>query len=272
MSDAPVLREQDGTVLLLTLNRPAKKNAFDERQWDAFASALRAAREDPSVAVVVVTGAGGNFSAGVDLGTFQGGRVEREDGFESGYDNLMDALVAFDKPLIAAATGVGIGIGATFLFHCDVVYVGESLRLRLPFVQLGLVPEGASSYMLQAAIGSRRAAELFYSAEWIDTARALETGIATRAFTDEELLPAARAKAQEMGQWPVSALQATKRTLLVAHRAGVEAALVAERDGMKQQAGSPENIEAVTAFFEKRKPDFAKLREGGASGARKADA
>jgi enoyl-CoA hydratase/carnithine racemase len=261
MSDAEprVLRQLEDGVLLLTLNRPRKKNAFDDPQWDALRDALRDAREDDAVAVVVVTGAGGDFSAGVDLASFGGG-PPREDGKPNGYYGLMEALVAFDKPLIAAARGVGVGIGATFLFHCDVVYLGESARLRLPFVALGLVPEGGSSYLLQAVIGARRAAELFYTAEWIDASRALETGIATRVFPDALLLDAALAKAREIARNPVSALRATKRTLKRAHEAGLRAALEAEDAGMSAQAGSPENVEAVRAFLEKRPPDFAKLR------------
>jgi enoyl-CoA hydratase/carnithine racemase len=263
MSEEPrVLRSQDGGVLLLTLNRPRKKNAFDDPQWDALRDALRDGREDDTVACVVVTGAGSDFSAGVDLGSFGGGGAPREDGKPSGYFGLMEALVAFDKPLVAAVRGVGVGIGATFLFHCDVVYLGESARLRLPFVALGLVPEGASSYMLQTVIGSRRAAELFYTAEWITAARALETGIATRVYPDDALLDAALAKAAEIAKNPVSALRATKRTLMRAHAAGIAAALQAEDAGMAAQAGSPENIEAVRAFLEKRPPDFAKLRAG----------
>src|SRR5574338_823957 len=210
MTDAPVLERREDGVVLLVLNRPAKKNAFDEAQWDAFADALRAARADDEVAAVVGTGAGGDFSAGVDLSSFSQ-RPARSDGFESGYYNTMDALVAFDKPLVGAAAGVAVGFGATFLFHCDVVYVGESLRMRLPFVRLGLVPEAASSYLLPAMIGTRRAAELFFTAEWIDAARALEAGIATRVVPDAELVETALAKAREIAQHPVSSLRATKR-------------------------------------------------------------
>jgi enoyl-CoA hydratase/carnithine racemase len=259
MSDA-VLRELDGEgVLLVTLNRPAKKNAFDDAQWDGLRDALNDARKDPRVAVVVVTGAGGDFSAGQDLSAF-GAAAERDDGHPNGYYGCMDALAAFDKPLLAAAKGVGIGIGATFLFHCDVVYVGESVRLRLPFVALGLVPEGASSYLLQQVIGSQRAAELFYTAEWIDAGQAVEVGIAAGVFPDAQLLEATLAVAREIAQYPVSALQATKRTLMRAHRDGIRAAFEAENEGMRQQAGSPENIEAVKAFLEKRKPDFSSFR------------
>ena len=257
----PVLRERDDAgVLLVTFNRPHKKNAFDDAQWDAASAALREAREDAGVAALVVTGAGSDFSAGVDLSSFTQTPMPRSDGHASAYHAFMQELCALDKPLLAAAKGVGIGIGCTLLFHCDVVYVGESVRLRMPFVSLGLVPEGASSAMLEAVVGSRTAAELLFAAEWIDAARALETGIATRVFPDAELLAATLARAREFARWPVGSLQATKRTLLAQRRERVEAALRAEDEGMRRQAGSPENIEAVRAFMEKRAPDFRKLR------------
>ncbi|MCH6564213.1 MAG: enoyl-CoA hydratase/isomerase family protein, partial [Myxococcales bacterium] len=133
--DAPVLKELDGEgVLLVTLNRPAKKNAFNEAQWDAASEALREAREDPRVAALVITGAGGDFTAGVDLSSFARPPDPREDGFETGYDAFMATLIEFDKPLLAAVRGVGVGIGCTLLFHCDVVYGCEGVRLRRPFV------------------------------------------------------------------------------------------------------------------------------------------
>jgi enoyl-CoA hydratase/carnithine racemase len=171
----------------------------------------------------------------------------------------MKELYAFDKPLLAAAKGVGVGFGATCLFHCDIVYVGESVRLRLPFVNLGLVPEAASSYMLQTVIGYQRAAELFFTAEWIDAERAVSSGIAARSFRDDELLEATLAKAREIAQWPAASLQATKQTLRAPHLEAIWAAEKAEQAGMKAQVGSPENVEAVTAFIEKRPPNFQKL-------------
>ncbi len=268
MSVSPLIETPSTGVRLITLNRPAKKNAFDEPQWDGFADALRAASADDEVAVAVVTGAGGDFSAGVDLSSFGGG-IQRTDRFASGYDNTMDALVAFEKPLIAAACGVCVGFGATFLFHCDVLYLGESARLRLPFVRLGLVPEGASSYLLQALVGPRRAAELLYTAEWIPAARALEIGIATAVHPDAQLQGVALGKAREIAQFPVSSLRETKRTLKAAHVAGLRVALDAEAAGMRVQAGSPENVEAVRAFMEKREPDYRAARAAaGARGAK----
>jgi enoyl-CoA hydratase/carnithine racemase len=261
-SDEPVLRALDDEgVLLLTLNRPDKKNAFNDPQWDGLRDALNEAREDERVAVAVITGAGKDFSSGQDLSAFSGA-ADREDGNPNGFAGCVDALFAFDKPIVAAAKGIGVGGGCTMLFACDLVYVGESLRLRLPFVSLGLVPELASSYLLQRNIGSQRAAELFYTAEWIDAARALEVGIAARVFPDAELLEGALAKAREIAQWPVSSLRATKRCLMAAREDGVRRAREIEDDLIMKQAGSPANVEAITAFLEKRPPDFRKLRQG----------
>lgn len=252
--------DEDG-VLLLTFNRPEKKNAFDEQQWQEAAAALREAQVDPLVAVVVVTGAGGDFSAGVDLGSFGQRRDSDAEQLPSGYATFMDALVKFDKPLLAAVRGVGIGIGCTMLFHCDAVYVGESLRLRLPFAALGLVPEGASSYMLPALVGTRVAAELLLTAEWINAARAVSTGIATASMSDDEVLPHTLAKAREMAQFATGSLQGIKRTLLQVRQGGLELALKVEAATMAAQVGTPENQEAIAAFRERRPPDFKKLRK-----------
>jgi enoyl-CoA hydratase/carnithine racemase len=258
----PIQTQLDGEgVLLVTLTRPHRKNAFNEAQWDGLASTLRNAAKDPAVAVAVLTGAGGNFSSGVDLSSFGGSPPpQREDGFKSGYFACVASIFDFDKPLMAAVQGVAIGGGCTIAVASDIVYVGESVRMRLPFANLGLVPEIASSYTLQASIGRQRAAELMFTAEWIDARRAVEVGMAARSFPDDELLSAALTKAREIAQWPVSALRGIKRTLQVAHRAGIEAAIEVEDRLMDELAGSPENIEAVKAFMEKRAPDFKQFR------------
>ncbi len=261
MTEDPILQQLDDEgVLLITMNRPDKKNAFNDPQWDGLRDALRAARENPAVAVVVLAGAGRDFSSGQDLSAFGQASEPREDGHPNGFRGCVDAVFAFDKPLLAAVKGVAVGGGCTLAVACDIVYVGDSLRMRLPFASLGLVPELASSYTLQSAIGRQRAAELFFTAEWIGADRAVEVGMAARQFPDAELLPATMAKAREMAQWPVSALVGIKQTLQVANRAGVEAALRAEDEGMEKFAGSPENMEAVLAFMEKRPPDFKKFR------------
>ena len=269
MTEPRVLTERDDGVLLATLNRPERKNAFDDPLWDGLRETLDHARADRSVGVLLLTGAGGNFSSGQDLSAFPTDGAGPDDGGsaigsieDTAFSRFADALVAFDKPLVAAATGIAVGGGATILFHADVLYVGDGLRMRLPFANLGLVPELASSYTLQQAIGSQRAAELFYTAEWIDAGRAVDVGIAAASYPDDDLLAAAKAKAAEIAQWPVASLQATKRCLMVAHTEGIARARAIENETMMERAGSPENLEAIVAFLEKREPDFAQFREG----------
>lgn len=254
MSDT-VLKELNDGVLLLTLNSPQKKNSFNTEQWKALAAALDAARVDDDVTVVVLTGAGNDFSAGQDL------RDAVNPGALGSYRITENAVVDFDKPLIGAAKGVAVGGGATMLFHCDVLYVGESLRMRLPFNSLGMAPEFASSYMLQKLIGPQRAAEFLFTTEWIDADKALEAGIASRKFKDDELLPKAMEKAAEIAQLPLSSLLETKKCLKTAHKAGIDAALKIEREAMDRLAGGPASMEAMMAFMEKRKPDFRNLKK-----------
>lgn len=254
MTDTVLCENLDG-VLVVRFNRPDKKNAINTPMWKRIRDTFIEAARDDSVICVLLCGAGGNFSAGVDLASFG----DTEEGEEHPFDAAARAVAEFDKPIVAAADGVAIGGGATVLFHCDVVYVGESLRMRLPFANLGLVPEWASSYMLQANIGAQRAAELFYTARWIDAKKAVDSGIAADVVADNALFDRALDTAREIAQWPVNALRETKRTLRLHHLPAIDAAFKAETEGMGRQAGSPENIEAITAFLEKRPPNFRHL-------------
>lgn len=249
---AVLLQETVDGVLRLTLNRPDKKNAINNPLWEALAGTFRAASENPAIACVLITGAGDSFSAGVDLASF----ADARDDAEHPFDAAARAIADFDKPLIAAVRGVAVGGGATLLFHADMVYAGESLRLRLPFAALGLPPEWASSYMLQANIGAQRAAELMYTAEWVSASRALELGLVAAVLPDDDVLEYARQRAAATAQWPVSALREIKQCLRLPHRQGIQAAFQAESAAMQRQVGSPDNIEAVTAFLEKRPPRF----------------
>jgi enoyl-CoA hydratase/carnithine racemase len=253
MTRETVLEERDAGVLLLTLNRPRQRNAFNRQMWHELRDALAAAGDDPAVRAVIVTGAPGAFSAGQDLGEMTG--TDEDPGFGS----FMDRLCAFDKPLIAAVNGVGVGIGLTLLLHCDVVYIAEGARLRPPFVTLGVVPEAASSYLLPVTIGWQRAAEVLFTADWIDAAQAVTLGIASRLCTPDELLPAARAVAARIAQQPPEAVRHTKRLLMATRSEHVRAARAREDQAFVERIGTAENLEAIAAFFEKRAPDFSKL-------------
>jgi len=257
MNDEPVLSDLDEEgVLTLTLNRPARRNAFNPGQFLALARALERANADGAVAVVVLTGAGEDFSSGLDLAEM-GGASEGPQPFEV----MMDALCALDKPLVAAARGCAIGFGVTALFHCDVVYLGESTRLRMPFANLGLVTEAAASYLAPEVMGHKQAAELIFSAEFFDARRALETGIATAVLPDAELLPHAIAKARQIAQMPIPSLVEIKRLMKQAHAEPIRRARELEMAGMIKLAGSPENREAIGAFLERREPDFKQFRK-----------
>jgi enoyl-CoA hydratase/carnithine racemase len=253
MTDLINSENRDG-VLVVTLNRPDKKNAINTQMWIDLRETFRAAAADDDVVCLLLCGAGDNFCSGVDLASFGDVREGEEHPFES----AARAVVEFDKPIVAAAQGVAIGGGATVLFHADIVYVGQSLRMRLPFASLGLVPEWGSSYMLQANIGAQRAAELFYTAQWINADKAFNAGIAAAVLPDVDLFDHAFASAQEIAQWPVNSLREIKRSLRLHHLPAIDAAIIAEQAGMQRQAGSPENIEAITAFMEKRPPNFRK--------------
>jgi len=250
-----VLKELKDGILLLTMNRPDKKNSFNAELWKTLAAELDAARENDDVTVVVLTGAGVDFSAGQDL------KEAAIPGALMTYRILERAMIDFDKPLVAAARGVAVGGGATTLFHCDIVYVGESLRLRMPFNSLAMAPEFASSYLLQALVGPQRAAEMLMTTEWIDADKAVAAGIAARKCKDDELLESALAKAAEIAQWPLISLRETKRCLKAAHKAGVEAAIKIEHEAMDKLSDTPEKTEAMMAFIERRKPNFRNLRK-----------
>jgi enoyl-CoA hydratase/carnithine racemase len=261
-----VLQADEGFVRVLTLNRPAQKNAFNTVQWRELREALAEARADREVRVVVLTGAGSAFSAGQDLSEMAAATTTdapEAGGAPSGghpFGLFLDELVAFDKPLVAAVNGVAVGIGLTILLHCDFVFVAEGARLRAPFVTLGVVPEAAASALLPSVIGWRASLDLLYGDGWLDAKRAVEIGLANALCAPGELLDAARAKASALAQLPPEALQHTKRLLLATRDEAVRAARAREDAAFRVRVGSPENLEAVRAFFEKRAPDFSRLR------------
>jgi enoyl-CoA hydratase/carnithine racemase len=258
MPRATLIEELSGGVLLVTLNRPERKNAFNHQMWCDFRDALAEAQASDAVRVVVVTGAGNAFSAGQDLSEMTtGGGPEGTEGH--GFASFMDRLCGFDKPLIAAVNGVGVGIGLTLLLHCEYVYVAKGARLRAPFITLGVVPEAGSSYLLPALIGYRKAIDLLFESDFISAERAVEVGIGTHLCAAEELMPAALERARWLAAKPLGSLRWTKRLVLASRQDQVAAARRREDEAFVHRVGSPENLEAVSAFFAKRAPDFSQV-------------
>lgn len=258
-----LLIADDKRVRTLTLDRPDALNAFDEALYDATTEALLDAATDPDVAVVLLTGNGRAFTAGTDLREMHARTTDPDfKPGKHGFRGLLDALVAFPKPLICAVNGMALGIGATVLGFADLAFMSSDARLKCPFTGLGVAPEAASSYLLPALIGRQNAAWVLMSSEWIDAAQAKEMGLVWRVCEPEDLLPEARKHAEVLAAKPISSLVAVKRTMTAPLRAEIDAARERENECFRELMGGPANLEALTAFAEGRAPDFTALPAG----------
>jgi enoyl-CoA hydratase/carnithine racemase len=216
------------------------------RQWhDATA--------DADVCAVVIAGRGGIFTAGNDLEDFLH-QPPNSSAFEANEPpfNFMHALVACDKPVIAAVTGSAIGIGTTMLLHCDFVYLSEGARLLLPFVSLGLVPEFASSLLLPRRVGRAKAASMLLLGDAISAAEAQAYGIATAVLPDAAVLPAAQETAARFRDLAPGAVRASKKLMQRPESREISAAILAEARVFAERLRSPEARAAMRAFLTKR--------------------
>lgn len=214
----PLRVTDDGSVRLLTIDRPERKNALDQAHYRALAAALASAADDDGVHVVVVTGVGDAFSAGQDLqemATLARGEALL-DGPADGFPRLLEQLETFPKPLIAAVNGVGAGIGMTMLLHCDLVLVADSARLRVPFAELGVPPEAGSSALLADVVGWQHAAELLLTSRWVSGPEAVELCLALRCVPAASLLAEALALAGQIAGHPPFATRSAKQLMLAA--------------------------------------------------------
>jgi len=252
----------DARVRVLTLNRPEALNAFNDELYHSAGAALEDAAERPDVACVVITGAGRAFSAGQDLAEM--GRLSAATntdfgGDGPGFPRFLDTLAAFGKPVIAAVNGIGVGIGMTMLLHVDIAIIASTARLRAPFVPLGVVPEAAGSLLMPIVMGNQRAALKLYTGDWVTADEAVECGLALRAVAPDELMSETMDLARRIAKMPVASLSATKRVVIEGRIDAVRAARAREDRAFTGMVGRPANMEAITAFLEKREPDFSRL-------------
>lgn len=246
----------ENRVRTLTLNRPDALNAFNEALYDATTVALRAAADDPDVAVVLLTGAGRAFSAGNDLKEMAE-RIANPDSAagEHGFYGMMEALTAFPKPLICAVNGVGVGIGTTILGYADLAFMSTTARLKCPFTSLGVAPEAASSYLLPKLIGRQNAAWLLMSSEWVSAEEALRMGLVWKVCEPGELLPEARRHAEVLASRPISSLIAVKQTMVEPTRPGIKAATEREKAHFAELVGAAANTQALAEFTGRAGPN-----------------
>jgi len=246
----------DRNVLSLRFNRPEKKNALTLAMYDALTAAMRDADGRDDVRVLLLSGSGDTFTSGNDLVDFASNPPAGED---SPVMRFLFAMQALAKPVIAAVDGLAVGVGATMLLHCDLVYASDRARFQMPFVNLGLCPENAATLLLPLRAGALLANELVMFGDLFDARTAHEAGLVNRIVPAAELMSVARERAGVLATKPPAALRATKRLMRESAGTAVVEAIQREAKVFAERLASAEAQEAFTAFFEKRKPDFSRF-------------
>jgi len=254
MSDI-LVHTEDG-VMTLTFNRLARKNSITRDMYAALADALAQAEQDAAVRCVLIQGDATIFSAGNDIGDFLNAPPSSEG---SPVFRFLRGIAAFPKPIVAAVCGPAVGIGTTLLLHCDLVYAGDNAAFSVPFVNLGLCPEAASSLLLPQMFGYHRAAEALLLGEPFMAEAALEVGLVNRVVPPTEANAFAQQQARKLAAKPLSALVETKRLMKTAQASAVRERMDEEGASFGRMLREPAAREAFTAFMEKRKPDFSKV-------------
>ena len=250
-----ILTHQDAGVLTLTFNRVERKNSINVAMYDALATAIAQAADDAATRVVVIQGHETVFSAGNDIEDFLKNKPAGDD---SPVFRFLRGIAAFPKPLIAAVCGPAVGIGTTMLFHCDLVYAGDNAAFSMPFVNLGLVPEAASSLLAPRMFGHHRAAEALLLGEPFMAEAALEVGLVNRVLPPTEANAYAQQQARTLAAKPLPSLITTKALMKGGYLGEILHRMDQEGAHFARMLGEPAAREAMTAFMEKRKPDFSK--------------
>ncbi len=255
MSDA-IQASQDCGVLVLRLNRPDKKNALTRDMYQSLVDGIRSADENPAIRAVLITGTPGCFTSGNDLNDFLQSPPDSED---SSVVRFLHAISHSKKPLVAAVTGLAVGVGVTLLLHCELVIMSREAKLQLPFTRLGLCPEAASSLLLPARAGYAKAAEWLLLGEPFSAEEAHRYGLANALVDTDQVETQAMAYAQRLAALPPQALYASKALLRQGQRAAVESTMRDEMTQFMQMLRAPEAMEAMMAFMQKRAPDFSRF-------------
>ncbi len=249
-----ILTHTEAGVLTITLNRADKKNSITAAMYAAMADALETAASDSAVRAVVIQGHETIFSAGNDIGDFLKKPPSTPD---SPVFRFLRGISTFPKPIVAAVCGPAVGIGTTMLLHCDLVYAGDNAAFSMPFVNLGLCPEAASSLLVPQLMGHVRAAEALLLGEPFTAETALEIGLINRIVPPLEANALAQRQAHKLAVKPLASLMETKRLMKKGNAAAVAERMTDEGASFGRMLSEPAAREAFTAFMEKRKPDFS---------------
>jgi enoyl-CoA hydratase/carnithine racemase len=251
-----ILIHPDAGVTTLTFNRLDKKNSITAAMYAALADAVEAAAQDPATRVLVFQGHESIFSAGNDIADFLNHPPATDD---APVFRFLRALSTFPKPVVAAVCGPAVGIGTTLLFHCDLVYAGDNAAFSMPFVNLGLCPEAASSLLTVQMFGHHRASEALLLGEPFLAEAALEVGLVNRVVPPSEANALAQTVARKLAAKPLASLVETKRLMKAPQAAAVQAQMNEEAASFGRMLREPAAREAFGAFMTKRKPDFSQL-------------
>lgn len=253
-TDGNVIVERRGMVLRLTMNNPAKKNALSRDMYLQLVDELNAAADDSSVRAVWINGSDGIFSSGNDVSGFNTSKGE-----VPAPAQFVNRLISFPKPIVAQVEGLAVGIGVTMLLHCDIIYAADDTRFRMPFVNLGVVPEAGSSYLLPRLMGGPRAAELILLGKEFEAAEAQELGLISRAMPQAEVEAAAEQAAIALSEQPPQAMRKSRALLREMPGDALSARVEEEFKLFFESVSGAEFAEAIQAFMQKRKPDFSKF-------------
>lgn len=241
--------EKRGGVVAITLNRPERRNAITVAMYDALATAIAGAWEDGETRLITIRGEGQDFAAGNDLADFLD-VAPRDDDIPVW--RLLRALAECEIPIVAAVHGNCVGIGTTMLLHCDLVVADPNTRFSMPFVDLALVPEAASSLLFPRLAGRRRAARYLLLAELFGAAEALDIGLVSHIAPEGGLETALQEIIEILLAKPPEALRITQSLLRHGAREEILARMKLESEAFAARLSSPEVKEAITAFFAKR--------------------
>jgi enoyl-CoA hydratase/carnithine racemase len=255
-SDDVVISKANG-ILSIVFNREEKKNAITAAMYQSMVDALSDAENDPAVRAILFLGSQKVFTAGNDLEDFMHKPPIDAD---SPVVRFLHCISQARKPLVAGVCGNAVGIGSTLLLHCDLAYAGDNARFATPFAQLGLCPEAASSFLLPQLAGYQRAAEKLLLGDPFSAEEALQMGLISKILPVAELEAYARAQAARLVALPASAIRITKQLMKQHQQSAVTKQIADEIDHFKDMLTSPEAREAMTAFFEKRAPDFSRFK------------
>ena len=253
-----ILTAVEGGVLRVVFNRPDKKNAFTHAMYEALNEAFDQAAAEPGIKALLFAGEGGDFSAGNDLQDFIANPPR---GMEAPVFQFIRNLAHCPKPMIAAVQGYAVGVGTTMLLHCDLVYAADNARFKLPFVNLGLCPEAASSLLLPAVAGHQRAAEKLLLGEPFGPEEAEQMGFVNKILPDADVVAFALRQAQKIAALPAPSVRATKALMKGGKKAVLQEEALKRMDEeaelFVQMLHGPAAHEAMSAFIEKRAPDFS---------------